>query len=289
MSINLKQAKTQSDGIPKMVQAGRLGSEVIYATHNFCDATTWYSESERATDETLSDSGDGLTFNSANANWVDMTHGKVMDEEAIAAENEPTHLYGIVVTVDDVEATQRAPYATSGGDYDVDYATGDVTFYASQAGNVVKASYSYEAGSTWIMRPSGGKQLKIESAEAQFSEDVDMQDTIRFGAWGVADVFAPQLVPSPIPSGTLIELQATRYMRLDQIIDEALGSYPVIPAMGGAARGNSQARYGFPFRYGAVRVLDSAALMELRVGLEADTAYGGERATATFYCSSEDS
>jgi hypothetical protein len=162
-----------------------------------------------------------------------------------------------------------------------------VTFF-SAPGGVVKASYSYANGSVWVMRPSSGKQLKIEQAEAQFSENIVMNDTIRFGAWGVADVFAPQLVPDPIPSGTLIELQVTRYMRLDQIIDEALGSYPVIPAMGGAARGNLQARYGFPFRYGAVRVLTSAALMELRVGLEGDVAYDGERATATFYCSSED-
>ena len=289
MSINLKKPKVQSDGVPLVVAAARLGSEVIYSTHNFCDPTTWYSESVRVTEETLSDSGDGLTWNSAQPNWVDMTHGKVMDEDAIALENEPTHLYAVVVTVDAVEQTQRVPYAASGGDYDVDYVTGAVTFYASQAGKVVKASYSYESGSTWIMRPSMGKQLKIEQAEAQFSENVVMNDTIRFGAWGVADVFAPELVPTPLASGTLIELQVTRYVRLDQIVDEALGSYPLIPAMGGGARGNAQARYGFPFRYGAVRVLDSAALMELRVGLESGAVYGGERATATFYCSSEDS
>ena len=277
----------QSDKAVRVAQVGRLGSEVIYATHNFCDPTTWYSESERATDEVLSDSGDGLSFNSAHANWVDMTHGKVMDEEAIALENEPGHLYGVAVTVDDVEQAQRAPFAASGGDYDVDYAAGTVTFF-SAPGGAVKASYSYEAGSVWVMRPTPGKQLKIEQAEAQFSENIVMNDTIRFGAWGVADYFAPQYVPDPIPSGTLIELQFTRYQRLDQIIDEALGSYPVIPAMGGAARGNLQPRYGFPFRYGAVRVLTSAALMELRVGLEGGTPYGGERATATFYCSSED-
>jgi hypothetical protein len=95
-------------------------------------------------------------------------------------------------------------------------------------------------------------------------------------------------IANPLPSGTLIELLTTRYLRLDQIIDEALGSYPVIPAMGGSSRGNQHARYGFPFRYGAVRVLTSAALMELRVRLEGDIPYEGERATATFYCSSED-
>jgi len=278
----------QADKAVKVAQVGRLGSEVIYATHNFCDPTTWYSESERITDEVLADSGDGLTWNSVEPKWVDMAHGKVMDEEAVAAEAAPTHEYKIVVTVDAVEMTQRAPFAASGGDYDVDYQTGQVTFFSSQAGKVVKATYSAARGSTWIMRPTPGKLLKIESAEAQFSDDVELNDTIRFGAWGVADYFAPQLVPDVLPPGTLIELQATRYMRLDQIVDEALGSYPVIPAMGGSVRGNTRPRYGFPFRYGAVRVLTSAALMEMRVRLEGDVPYSGERATATFYCSSED-
>lgn len=276
----------QDDLAAKVALVGRLGSEVIYATHNFCDPTTWYSESVRVTDEVLTDSGDGLTFDSAHANWIDMTHGAVMDEDAIAEEMAPSHKYAVTVTVDDVEKTQRAPFALSGGDYEVDYPLGKVTFFSAQSG-VVKASYSYENGSAWIMRPTTGKQLKIEQAEAQFSDDIVMNDSIRFGAWGLVDVFAPQLIPG-VPSGTLIPLQTTRYVRLDQIIDEALGSYPVIPAMGGATRGNLKPRYGFPFRYGAVRVLSSAAGMELRVRLESDIVYGGERATATFYCSSED-
>lgn len=298
MKIDLRSTPTvalnseQADKAVKVAQVGRLGSEVIYATHNFCDPTTWYSTSERITDETLTDSGDGLMFTSSEPIWVDMTHGKVMDEEAVAAEMEPTHLYKVVVTVDSgggpVEMTQRAAFAASGGDYTVDYTTGQVTFSSSQSGNTVKASYSAMRDSVWVMRPTPGKVLKIESAEAQFSEDITMNDTIRFGAWGVADAFAPDLVPDPIPSGTLIELMATRYQKLDQIIDEALGAYPMIPAMGGSARGNQQARYGFPFRYGAVRVLASSALMELRVRLEGDSVYGGERATATFYCASED-
>lgn len=277
----------QADGALDIVQVGRLGAEVIYATHNFCDPTTWYSESLRITYAGLTDSGNGLTFTSGHPNWIDMTHGKVMDEDAVAEESAPTHKYGVSIKVNGVVKAQRAPFATEGGDYTVDYVTGSVTFFESQAGQSVQASYSYANGSTWILRPSAGKQLKIEQAEAQFSENLVMNDTIRFGAWGLADVFAPQLVPSPLPPGTLIELQTTRYSRLDQIIDEALGSYPVVPAIGGTSRGNSTARYGFPFRYGSVRVLTSAAGMELRVRLESNMAYGGDRATATFYCSSE--
>ena len=278
----------QSDKALRVAHVGRIGSEVIYATHNFSDKTTWYSESLRVTDEALTDSGDGLLWNSTNTDWIDMVHGKIMDEEAIRLENEPTHEYLVVVKVDSVEKTQRTPYVSSGGDYSVDFATGTITFFSSQAGKTVEASYSHENGSTWIMRPSTGMKLTIEDAEAQFSADVVVNDTIKFAAWGVADVFAPQLVPSPLPSGTLIELPPnTRYMRLDQIIDEARGAYPEIPALGGATRGNLKARFGFPFRYGAVKTLSSAALMELRVTLEGNLVFGGERTTATFYCSSE--
>jgi hypothetical protein len=216
-----------------------------------------------------------------------MTHGKVLDEEAVAEESDPDYKYLVTVTVDNIDKIQRNPFAESGGDYDVNYTTGQVTFFGSQSGKTVKASYNYANGSTWVMKPSSGKQLRIEQAEAQFSGDVVLNDTIKFGAWGLVDVFAPQLVPDVIPSGTLIELLSTRYQRLDQIIDEALGSYPVIPAIGGSQRGNSTARYGFPFRYGTVRVISSSAGMELRVRLENDIKYGGERATATFYCLSE--
>lgn len=274
----------QADKAARVVLSGRLGKEVIYATHDFTDRTSWYSASVRVTDEALIDSGDGLTFTSARPNWIDMTHGKVFDEDAVAAE--VSHKYVVAVTVDGVEKTQRTPFATSGGDYDVDYATGKVTFYSAQTG-VVKATYSYENGSTWVVRPAPGTLLKIEEAEAQFSVDVILNDTIRFGAWGLVDVFAPQLMPG-IPSGTLLELEVNRYKAIDQIVDEARGSFPVIPAIGGSSgRGSQQARYGFPFRYGSVKVLSSKAGMELRVSLEGNTVFGGERATATFYCSSE--
>lgn len=274
----------QADKVARVVLAGRLGKEVIYATHDFTDKTSWYSQSVRMTDETLTDSGDGLTFTSSHPNWIDMTHGKIFDEDAVSAE--VSHGYAISVTVDGIQKVQRKAFASTGGDYDVDYTNGKVTFFSPQTG-VVKATYSYENGSTWIMRPAPKTILKIEEAEAQFSVDVQFNDTIRFGAWGLVDAFAPQLMPG-VPSGTLLELEVNRYKAIDQIVDEARGSFPVIPPIGGSSgRGNQQSRYGFPFRYGAVKILSSKAGMELRVSLEGNTVFGGERATATFYCLSE--
>ncbi len=285
-SANKILERRQPDGSLHIAQVGRLGTEIIFATHDFADPTTWFGDSVRVTEEVLTDSGDGYKFTSSHIHWIDMIHGKVFDEDVHA--DEVDHKYLVVVTSDDIILDAREPFASSGGDYFVNYRDGYITFATSQSGKTVKASYSYENGSTWYMRPLPGKKLSIESAEAQFSVDTIINDTIQFGAFGLVDVFAPQLVNNPIPSGTLIPIATTRYKTLDQIIDEAIGSFPVIPPLGGFMRGNLHARYGFPFRYGAVRVLNSAAGMELRVFLEGHNAFDGERATATFYCSSED-
>jgi len=134
----------QADKATRVAVVGRLGKEVIYATHDFTDPTSWYSESVRVEDEVLKDSGDGLTFASIHESWVDMTHGKVFDEDAVAAEVE--HRYSVAVTVDDVALVERAPFETVGGDFDVDYVSGKVTFFVAQAGTV-KATYSYQNGS----------------------------------------------------------------------------------------------------------------------------------------------
>lgn len=49
----------QADGTSLVAVKSRFGREVIYATHNFCDPTTWYSESERVTDKALTDNAGG--------------------------------------------------------------------------------------------------------------------------------------------------------------------------------------------------------------------------------------
>lgn len=258
----------------------RVGSEVTHITHNFCDSTTWYCRSVRVTDEALTDSGGGLVWNSANANWIDMIHGKVFDEEGIAAGI--VHGYAVEVKVDSVVQTMRAPWAQSGGDYEVDFATGDVTFYVSQAGKTVEASYSHAGsganGSEYFLKPTAGKILDIESAEVQFSKDCVINDTIDFEIW----VYDPAAPPNKI------KYSNTAYKTMRNFIDEAQGSYPVVPAIGGVNRGTQQETYGFPFRYGTVRRLQDSQGTELRIRLRGGTAFGGEHATATFYCTSRD-
>lgn len=254
----------------------RTGKELILVTHNFSDPTTWYTESVRVTNETLSNISLGFVWASAHVNWIDMTHGKLFDEDALCIDID--HGYSIEVRVNGVVKQQREPFATSGGDYTVDYDLGRITFSSAHIGATVTASYSYENGSMWKLIPEDTKRIDIEQAEAQFSKDVILNDSILFDIY----VYNPYDLPNKIL------YNRSSYKKMSNFIDEALGSYPIIPAIGGSERGTSQDIYGFPFRYGTIRKILSSQGTELQVSLKDNKKFDGEYATATFYCTVRD-
>jgi hypothetical protein len=237
--------------------------EYILTTHNFCDKTTWYTTSTRITDEILSTSNN-LKFTSSNVNWIDLSNGKVLREELIQP------YYPIVVTVDGVAKTEST--LDIDGDYSVNYKDGYIEFNESVIGEV-KASYNIASSSMWAMVPPAGKYLRIEHAEIQISSDLEYNDTIIFEVLtnvvnGVGDVKAGRKIV---------------YRSFNQIVDEAIGSYPVIPAIGGP-RGTTNPIVGFPFRFGEAVILDSSKNEQLRISLLKNNVFGGSRATITFYC-----
>ena len=279
----------QDNGAAVVAVSGLEGSETIQATHNFSDRTTWFADSARIT-EGLFNSGNNLTFSGSHPNWIDMVHGKVFDEDAHAAEVE--HQYQVIVTVDGVTKSMIEPMMENvngfnSGDYFVNYASGSVTFTSTTTGSV-SCSYSHESGSTWYLRPSADRALDIIQAEMQFSSNVEFNDSIHFEVYALVDAVAPQYLQSnggPFPSGYMLRVELTKYKSMYQMVDEALGSYPVIPSIGGASsRGMTSAVYGFPFAYEAVRTLDSRIGAEVRVKLAHNIAFGGDRSTGTFYC-----
>jgi hypothetical protein len=205
-----------------------------------------------------------------------MIHGKLFDEDAYSQAVD--HGYAVVVTADGVTKTQRAPYATSGGDFTVDYAAGTVTFFASQSGKTVLATYSKMVNSLFTLIPDAGKRIDVEGAEVQFAKNIIFTDFIEFEAWAYN--------PADLPNKVCVE--KTVYKRMTNFIDEALGCYPVIPAIGGSERGTQNDIFGFPFRYGTMRSLRASQGIELRVRLKNDTPFTGEHATATFYCTVRD-
>lgn len=265
-------AKDEDTRLRVSIEPRKEGSGIVFVTHNWCDKTTWYHGSTRVTGEELSDSGDGLTFNSSQPNWVDLVHGKIYREDLIAA------AYLAKVYIDSVEATPRAPWAASGGDYEIDYEAGDVTFFSSQAGKTITADFSYAASSLFTISPDAGKRLWVEYSEVQFSKNVGLQGSIHFQPWAYN--------PADLPNKMAVSA-ATTYKTLDNFIEEANGCYPIIPAMTGA-RGFQHDRLTFPFKYSTIKELHSSLGLEIRVWCEGDAAFDGEYGTATFYCTSYD-
>lgn len=273
------------DGNMSQVPQPRPGTKFNVITHNWCDKTTWYQESVQSADETLTDSGNGLTFNSAHTFWIDMKHGKITDEDNIAAS---AGKWLSTVTVNNVAKTE-SPAGTTSGDYQIDYRAGTLTFNASQTGNTVKASYWYAMSGAFTFKPLPGKKIKLLSVEVQFSKDLYLKDTLVFTPRGYAGVFAPQYVPVPFGPSDLIPLQApNKYKRIWDFINEANGTYPVVPATGGPGwRGMTQDVITFPWNYVTRTDLYAQYGMEIRISMENNIEQGGELATATFYAISE--
>lgn len=197
--------KKNSDGVTKVQQQAREGSKLELFSQNFCDKRTWFATSTRVTGETMSDSGDGLTWNLSGGPkvLVDVSHGRVSEENKLV----PT--YGVKVYVDGVEMVEHHPddvmsfdangdevfdYASGTGDFGVNYLTGDVIFKSSQAGKTVTIDYSEVVDSKWYITPASGKRIELLAAELQFSVDTVMKSDFIFQAR--ADVgLHPLMVP----------------------------------------------------------------------------------------------
>ena len=104
------------------------------------------------------------------------------------------------------------------------------------AGKAVVISYSYKDKAGWVLKPRPDKELIIGKSELQFSTDIEMNSNITMTVMGLADYFAPQLLTTadpagPLPPGTQIPIQEHTYKRIDQIIDEAVASFPNVPVL----------------------------------------------------------
>lgn len=286
----------QPDGVPQFAQAPRDGSEWVIGSHNFCDPCSWFGDSVRVHDEALTDSGDGLTWNSAHVNWIDMVSGRMHNDDIwsqlqMMMDPADPHGYLVVVKVDGVVQTMREPFEAAGGDYEIDWDNGKVIFFASQSGKTVTTSYSYATGNTFYVRPMPGKVLIIEDAEADISSDVDMSDAIAYSAWH----FDPNTM-------TYVKDMEAKYKRSGQIVTEARGCYPTFEAIGATeadkllpmaafrrkSRGMKSNRQAIPFQYSTVKWLHSAYYQEVRVYTEHGRAFDGEHVTMTFYCTEKD-
>ena len=255
------------------------GTRRTIVTHNWCDRTTWYQKSVAVVDAVPTAVVLGTSYSLAHTNVIDTWHGKLWDEDNLG--------HRVVVKVDGVTKTEQDPH-NNVGEFTVNYSAGIVTFTPPvSVAAVVLVSYHYATTSEFTIAPTAGKVLKIRTVETQFSVDVTLNDTVDFTAYGLVDVFAPELMPG-VPSGTKIPLSTTRYKTMQDFQAESNGALATIPVIGGAGwRGIPQPIIVFPWDYAAMLNLSAAAGMEIRIKLQHDAPFGGGFATATLYCLSE--
>lgn len=290
--VDLTAKPKSPSGVPRVVTAPREGSPTDFLSPNWADCSTWWGSSERHTDLELSDSGDGLTWTSSVPHWIDVTHGKITQEHNLHAG------YKAVIKVDGVEMTEHPPDTTD-GDYGIDHENGTVTFVSSQAGKTVTATFSEMKNSTWTIKPTAGKKLRLMAVEVQFTNNVVLTDTVIFEFYGYAVAFIPGATTDDVspnyattfPTGFKIPLGSPRkYQTMMDFINESQRAFHPIPAIGGSGwRGvqNDVHIFRWPYSEEATRDLLSAAGMEVRIRLENDIEFSGDKAYVTLYAISE--
>jgi hypothetical protein len=238
-------------------------------SHNFCDKTTWYQDSARVTDETLTDSGNHLLFTPAVSRaWVDVTHGKVFAEQEVQSTYKP------VIKVDGATKAEHSP-GTTNGDYGINYATGAVTFESEQTGTVT-ATYSYAQSSLFKVQAVGGCILRVGYVEVSFSKDVGLKDDTYFQLWG------------NIGQGMQALSSPEIYRTWDDFVRDSMGGLMDIQLPTGAGDawrlpGEERWKLRFDYRDLAGIDLDPTYSMEIRMWLANDIPHVGGLAHATLF------
>lgn len=277
---------TSNIGSLKVESVPRSGSSRTAVSHDFTDPTTWWGDSVRVENETLENPlNDGVVYRSNYKNWIDLTHGKVTQEDNIINDtiNWLNGPFNIVVKVND-EVKQESM------DFIVDYRSGEVLFnwkcpqypgviYGMgplDGYDVVTASFNYANGSTWYLKPEVGTTLRIVKTEVQFTQDCVIYDSVIFEAWAYNPYDLPNKVPVP---GTRVT-----YKNLRDFVAEGNDGVGTIRATGGHIKGLLNNVSVFPFDYVATKDMIGSYGAELRIWLKNSLPIGGEYGTVTAYC-----
>jgi len=279
--------KTTSAGVQRVVvEKTTIARRTLYS-HNWCDRTTWYTESVRVANEVATDSGDHQQFTLDNQYVIDTYHGKVTEEDYIT--DSDGYSYRVSVTVNDQDGySEQDPHYGSGGEFTVNYGDGYIDFLSVLGqDDVVKVTYHYENGSMCEFAPATATEsLNLGMTEIQFSTNVIFADTIVFAVYGLADVFAP----GQFPPGTLIPLQnEEKFKSIMDFYNDSVRAYPTMPALGGPGwRGIQSPIVVLDWDYITAQTLHGAYGMKIMVRLEHDEPNLGDYATATFYFTVEE-
>lgn len=173
-----------SGRIQDPVQEGIFGSSgVTFISHDFGDRTTWYQRSVRVIDEIAVDSGDGLTFNSANPWWINIYSKKITflrNKVSLRDGSTGKHSdFAVIVKVNNSVISSNA--------YSVDFESGKIVFNSAQTGNEVKITYNHNNNianrSEWILAPASAKEFIVRRVEIQVSTTCKFEKPLRFEIW----------------------------------------------------------------------------------------------------------
>ena len=258
-----------------------IGKRITMFSHNFCDRTTWYAMSVPVSNEAVgTGTGSQTEFNLAHTYVIDVSHGKITDEDWL---KEPTVGNGVnyvpVVKVDGVVQTEREFGEPTGGDYEIDYKTGKLTFYvAPAASKAVTVSYYYSPdteNSYNIFGPKTGKKWTVTDIELQFSEDVILSDEMTNAVW----VYNPYDLPNKV----IYPPSIARLKRSFDLINWSILSFPLIPAFGGTTRGHDCNVILLRFQYPSPIIVTASTGAEIRFWLRHHREFAGDFAVATLY------
>lgn len=251
-------------------------SRIYSFSVNICDPTTWYVDSEYVDSELVASATGQTEFQTIHGSGhgcaiIDLQHGKITEENLLVA---PTGSYIPVVTVSGVVKTERECYEDSGGDYEIDYCAGKITFFEPQYGDV-RASYFHTPsglGPIFSVKPPTGKKWIIDAAELQVSVDFKMTDTI------VQNVYLTHPLYGRIKAVSDVE-----YKHFVNFLDFTYGSYPVIPVIGNGPRSMTKDTVIMRWEYLTPLELLSSLEMELRSWSKHGRGFDGERFALTVY------
>lgn len=259
------------------IYTGPVGSKSIsLVTCDLTDRTSWYQKSVQVADEVLTDSGDGLNFNSTHTWWVNIygkltyTHKQIPKRDGNFGKHAD---WAVIVKVNDV-------VQTSG--YSVNYVDGKITFDSSKSGSVVKVTYWHTDGvanyGEWLLVPPVGKKYIVEHVEIQMTKDVVFNSPTRMEIWAGSNLATYGDFPDYLFEAGYGQMRAD-YRGLRDIINAANKGQGVIPAVGDM----QNEAIILPFEYIQAFTLDSMQGALFRLTTINNIAASGELLTATFY------
>ena len=262
------------------LHTGIAGSRAMsLVTQDFSDRTTWYQKSNKVVGETLTDSGDGLTFASVHPHWINIyspkltyTHKQIPTRTGVFGKHAD---WAISVSVNGVVQATSA--------YTINFAAGTVTFISSQAGNTITCTYWHNDGVThpseFILVPPTGKKFTVEHVELQVSVGINLADTLRFEIWAGANLTAYNGFLDVLFEAGYGQMRAD-YRNARDILNAANLGQGTVAQFGELTKDVIV----LPFNYIQAFTLDSAVGAIFRICLLNDTPFTStDLATGTFY------